>query len=58
MSQTIKALVRDMPCLDQLEVFARADQELSIFQGRYFGGKLTDDEVLVLTPKKPERNKG
>ncbi len=50
---TISKLVKDMPCFDQLEIFARADKLLP--QGRYFGGELTPDEVEILTPKKPER---
>ncbi len=48
---TIGDLVKDKPTLKQLDIFSRADSVLKDRKGRYYGGKLTDEEISLIDPE-------
>ncbi|OGN00266.1 MAG: hypothetical protein A3B91_04725 [Candidatus Yanofskybacteria bacterium RIFCSPHIGHO2_02_FULL_41_29] len=48
---TIGDLVKGKPTLKQLDIFSRADRVLKDKKGRYYGGKLTDEEIGLIDPE-------
>jgi hypothetical protein len=51
---TIKSLVTCQPTLVQLEIYQRAD--IYCVKGRFYGGALTDDQILALTHRVVGKN--
>lgn len=54
---TIKDLIRDQPCLRQMDILMRADRLFSDGVGRFYGGQLSEEQVQHLVPpeKEPRR---
>lgn len=48
----IKDLLKDKNTIDQLDILSRADRILKDRAGRYYGGRLTDEEINSLDPPK------